>query len=84
MPTPEVIANVRQLRAKLKETPPDTAEAANLARHIDTLLAEPTHAAHYEGLRARLVLASADLERRHPQLAASMNAVINALTTAGV
>ncbi|HEX4421273.1 MAG TPA: DUF4404 family protein [Kofleriaceae bacterium] len=84
MPTPEVIEKVRHLRAELAKTRPDTVEAANVAKHINRVLVNPGQAPPYEGLRDRLLSATADLESHHPQLANSMKAVINALSAAGV
>ena len=84
MPTPEIIERVRQLRAQLAETPPGTPEAEHIASQIDSVLVDPAHTPRYEGLSDRLRSASASIENRHPQLAASMNAVINALSAAGI
>jgi hypothetical protein len=84
MPTPEIIESVRQLRTHLAETHPPDAEAEQIARQIDAALVDPSHAPGYQGLGGRLRQASASFESRHPQLAASMNAVINALNAAGI
>ena len=84
MPTPEVIEKVRQLRAQLVEARPEGSEAEHVASHIDSVLADPGDPPSYAGLSERLRSASASIEARHPQLAASMNAVINALSAAGV
>jgi CHASE3 domain sensor protein len=80
MPTPEIIERMRQLRSQLADNP----DAAHIATELDTVLVEPAHAPRYEGLRGRLQAASASIESRHPQLAASINTVINALNTAGI
>jgi hypothetical protein len=80
MPTPEIIERMRQLRSQLNDHP----DAAHIATDLDTVLAEPAHAPRYEGLRGLLQSASAGIESRHPQLAASINTVINALTAAGL
>lgn len=82
MPTPEIVERMRQLRAQLTEI--QLPEADPVASHIDSVLADPAHAPHYEGLSDRLRSASASIESRHPQLAASMNTVINALTATGL
>jgi len=84
MPTPEIIERVRLLRTQLAEAKSTAPEVDPVASHIDSVLADPAHAPHYQGLSERLRAASASIETRHPQLAASMNAVINALGAAGV
>jgi hypothetical protein len=84
MPTPEIIESVRQLRTQLAETSPAGPEAEHVARHVDAVLVEPTNAPRYNGLSDRLRSASLSIESRHPQLAASMNAVINTLNAAGL
>ncbi|HET9623511.1 MAG TPA: DUF4404 family protein [Kofleriaceae bacterium] len=84
MPTPDVIAKVRDLRAELAAARPASPEAARIATQIDTVLAEPAHAPHYEGLGDRLRAEVAGLEGEHPKVAAAMNSVINALLAAGV
>ena len=84
MPSPEVIEKVRQLRAELASARPASPEAERLAQQIDALLADPEQAQHYEGLGERLRSAAAGLEAEHPQLAAAMTTVLNALSAAGV
>jgi translation initiation factor 2B subunit (eIF-2B alpha/beta/delta family) len=84
MPTPELIESVRQLRTRLAETQSAAPEAEHIANQLDSVLTDPAHAPHYEGLSDRLRSASAGIESRHPQLAASMNALINALNAAGI
>ena len=84
MPTPEIIERVRQLRTQLGETQPADPETSQLVHEIDSVLADPAHAPRYDGLGERLRSASTGVEVRHPQLAASVQAVINALSAAGV
>ena len=84
MPIPEVIEQVRQLRTQLVDTDPAVPDAASLVGHLDNVLVEPAHPPRYEGLGDRLRAVSASIESSHPQLAASMNTVINALSAAGV
>jgi hypothetical protein len=84
MPTPEIIERVRLLRTQLAEAKSTSPEVDPIASQIDAVLVDPAHAPRYAGLRDRLRSASASIESRHPQLAASMNAVINALGAAGV
>jgi hypothetical protein len=84
MPTPEVIEKVRQLRAELAATGPSGPEADRIAKQIDAVLGEPAHAPHYEGLGDRLRTAVAGLEIDHPQVAAAMTSVLNALNAAGL
>jgi hypothetical protein len=84
MPTPDVIEKVRQLRAELATARPASPEAEHLTKQLDTVLVEPDHAPHYAGLGDRLRSAAAGLEAEHPQLAAAMTTVVNALNAAGV
>jgi hypothetical protein len=84
MPTPDVIEKVRQLRAELATARPSSPEAEHLAKQIDAVLIEPDHAPYYVGLGERLRAAATELEREHPQLAATMTTVLNALNAAGV
>lgn len=84
MPTPEVLDQVRQLRAQLVAARPDSPEATHLAQQIDALLAEPAHAPHYAGLGERLRAAATSLEAAHPDLAAAMTRVVDALSAAGI
>lgn len=84
MPTPEIIENIRRLRTEVAEVEPAAPEVAHIATAIDAVLVEPSHAPHYQGLRDRLRAVSGNIESRHPELAASMNAVMNALSAAGI
>jgi len=84
MPTPDIIEKMRQLRSELAEAEPAAPAAANIATAIDSVLGDPTHAPHYAGLRERLRSAATGMETSHPQLASSINAVINALSAAGI
>lgn len=84
MPTPDVIEKVRQLRAALSMARPASPEADRITQQLDTVLVEPAHAPRYAGLGERLRSAAAGLEAEHPQLAAAMTTVVNALNAAGV
>jgi hypothetical protein len=87
MPTPAIIDKVRQLQTELGETQPSPAiqpEVEDLKAMVDAVMLDPEHAPHYTSLRDRLRLAEARFETDHPQLAASMQAVMNALNTAGL
>ncbi|HSD88286.1 MAG TPA: DUF4404 family protein [Kofleriaceae bacterium] len=87
MPTPEVIARVRELQAELAETQPDAPNAqvrAELQQAIDAALAEPEKAQLYTSLSDRLLLAYVKFELDHPKLAATMQATMNALNAAGI
>jgi hypothetical protein len=87
MPTPEVIARVRELQAELAETQPDAPHAqvrAELQQAIDAALAEPEQAERYTSLNDRLLLAYVKFEIDHPKLAATVQATMNALNAAGI
>ena len=84
MPTPDIIERMRQLRSELAEAKPAAPEAAHVATALDSVLVDPTQAPRYAGLGARLRSALTALEGSHPQLAASIGAVINALSAAGI
>lgn len=84
MPTPDVIDKVRQLRAELATAPSASPEAERITQQLDSVLIEPGHAPHYAGLGERLRAAAAGLEAEHPQLAAAMMTVVNALSATGV
>jgi hypothetical protein len=87
MPTPPVIDKVRQLQAQLGETQPNPAtgpELEKLRTAVDNVMLEPDHAPHYASLRERLRGAYAGFEHEHPELASSIQQVVNALTAAGL
>jgi hypothetical protein len=87
MPTPEVIARVRELHAELAETQPDNPMAADvnsIRQAVDQVLLEPAVEKHYASLNGRLEVAYAKFEHDHPKLAGTMQATIAALSAAGL
>lgn len=80
MPTPDVIAKLRELRTALAATPPDLATASAAREHLDKVLAEPSHAPHYAGLRDKLLALEAD----HSQVTSAVQALIQQLSAAGI
>jgi hypothetical protein len=85
MPTPEVIARVRELHAELAESQPDTpAEAVALRQAIDQVLLEPHVQEHYTSLNDKLQLAYVKFEIDHPKLAGAVQGVIASLSAAGI
>ena len=87
MPTPEVIARVRELHAELAETQPDApmaADVVSLREAVDDALREPDREHHYTSLNDQLLLTYIKFELDHPKLAGTMQAVINALSAAGI
>ena len=88
MPTPEILAKVRDLHKQLAETPdlpthvkPDVAA---IQKQIDTILLEPEHVPHYTSLNDRLLFAYVKLEVDHPALAKTMVDLTNTLAAAGL
>lgn len=88
MPTPEIIAKVRELHQQIAETPdlpqhvqPDVSA---IQQQIDTILLEPDHVPHYTSLNDRLLYSYVKFEIDHPQLAKAMQSVSNALQAAGL
>jgi hypothetical protein len=85
MPIPFVIAKVRHLHQTLAETPPPAHPAVGeVAKAVDTVMVDPEHEPHYEGLREKLAAATRAIEAQHPKLAAAMEAVVQSLSTAGL
>jgi hypothetical protein len=80
MPNPEVIAKVRELRSALDETRPDHPAVAAVSEQLDRVLAQPTHAAHYTGLRDKLLAVEVD----HPKTTAALQALVQSLNAAGI
>jgi hypothetical protein len=87
MPTPEVIARVRELHAELAETQPDMPDAAEvitLRQAVDQVLLEPMVQEHYTSLNDKLLLAYIKFEIDHPKLAGAVQAAIASLSAAGI
>jgi hypothetical protein len=87
MPTPEVIARVRELHAELAETQPQTvaaAEVVSLRQAVDQVLLEPTVQEHYTSLNDKLLLAYTKIQIDHPKLAGAVQGVIASLSAAGI
>lgn len=87
MPTPEIIERVRKLDEELGQTQPDPARAPDveeLRKHTATVLAEPDHAPHYKSLSDKLLFHYIGFRQDHPQLAASMESLVDSLQKAGL
>jgi Domain of unknown function (DUF4404) len=87
MPTPDVLAKIRQLDTQLGQTQPSPAtrpvyDQVRLA--VSTAVAEPDSAAQYSSLRDRLRDAYASFETDHPTVAEAMQGVISSLSNAGI
>ncbi|MEO6775215.1 MAG: DUF4404 family protein [Kofleriaceae bacterium] len=87
MPTPDIIERVKSLRDELGETQPDLAQAPSveeLKAAIDVVLAHPEDVPSYKSLSDRLLFHYVGFQIDHPKLAASMQAVVDSLATAGL
>ncbi len=87
MPTPEIIERVRKLQDELGETQPDPARAPDvdvLKQHVATVLAEPDHTPHYKSLSDKLLFHYIGFQIDHPELAASMESLVDTLAKFGI
>jgi hypothetical protein len=80
MPNSEVVAKVRELRKALAEVQPDSPGVAAVTEQLDRVLVEPAHKPHYTGLRDKLLAVEVD----HPQTTATIQALVQSLSAAGV
>ena len=87
MPTPDIIERVKSLRDELGETQPDAARAPkveDLKAAIDVVLAQPDQRPHYKSLGDKLLFHYVGFQIDHPKLAASMEALADTITKAGL
>lgn len=88
MPTPAIIARVRELEAELAETPdfPSSIQpdVDAIKQQIATIMLEPDKVALYTSLNDRLLLAYIGFEIDHPKLAAAMQNAMAAIAGAGI
>jgi hypothetical protein len=72
----EIIERVKQLHEELKSDPTNQ----DVTRQLGVVLLEPDHAPHYRSLADKLLALEAD----HPKLAASIQQLVELLTSAGL
>ena len=89
MPTPAVIERMRDLHAKLAETPDayspaNRSQATAIRQQLETIMLDPTDVQLYMSLNDRLLLAYVGFEIDHPKLAAAMVEAQKSLLAAGL
>lgn len=88
MPTPAIIERVRELSAQLAETPDAPSELVRELDHVRTALdvisLDPANAELYTSLRDKLLLAYVGFQIDHPQIAGTMQGLIDSLAAAGL
>ncbi|MEO8550460.1 MAG: DUF4404 family protein, partial [Kofleriaceae bacterium] len=78
---------VRRFRDELGETQPAPARESGveeLREHVDRVLAQPDQEPHYRSLSDRLLFQASEFKLDHPTLAASMQALADALAKVGI
>jgi hypothetical protein len=78
MADPELIKRVKEVHGELKAQP-DPAKQ-DVARQLEVVMLEPDQKAHYGTLADKLLA----LEVDHPKLAASIQQLVELLTSAGL
>jgi hypothetical protein len=87
MPTPEIIERVRKVHAELGETQPTPmtrAEIEVLRQHVELVVKQPDHKAHYTSLKDRIELAATGFQLDHPKLFGLLNGLAVELAAAGL
>ncbi len=87
MPTPEIIERVRKLDEDLGQSQPDPAKQPSvdeIRQHTQQVLSEPDHTPHYKSLSDKLLFHYIGFKMDHPQLAASMESLVDSLQKAGI